>query len=89
MALGATARSVSGLVVREVLEMVSAGSLAGAAIVVWSRPLAAKVLSDLKWESATPLAIGGGVMIAVALLASCVPVQRAARVDPMVALRHD
>jgi predicted permease len=89
MALGATASSVSGLVLRDVLGMVCAGSVAGTAMVLWSRPLATKVLSDLKWESATPLAIGGGVMIAVALLASCVPVQRAVRVDPMVALRHE
>jgi len=89
MALGATASSVSRLVLRDVLGMVCAGLVGGTAMVLWSRPLATKVLSDLKWESATPLAIGGGVMIAVALLASCVPVRRAARVDPMVALRHE
>ena len=89
MALGATARSVSGLVLRDVLGMVCAGSVAGTAMVIWSRPLATRVLSDLKWESATPLVIAGGVMIAVALLASCLPVRRAARVDPMVALRYE
>ncbi len=89
MALGATAGSVSGLVMRDVLGMVCAGSAVGTAMVLWSRPLATKVLSDLKWESATPLAIGGGVMIGVALIASCIPVRRAARVDPMVALRHE
>ena len=89
MALGATASDVSRLVLRDVLGMVCAGSMAGTAMVLWSRPLAAKVLSDLKWEGATPLAIGGAIMIAVALLASWVPVRRAARVDPMVALRHE
>ncbi len=89
MALGATASSVSGLVLRDVLGMVAAGALAGTATVLWSRPLATKVLSDLKWESATPLAIGGAVIIAAALIASCVPVRRAVRVDPMVALRHE
>ncbi len=89
MALGATASSLSRLVLREVLAMVCAGSVAGTAMVLWSRPLGTKVLSDLKWESASPLAISGGVMAAVALLASCVPVRRAARVDPMVALRHE
>jgi predicted permease len=89
MALGATAGDVSRLVLRDVLGMLCAGSMAGTAMVLWSRPLAAKVLSDLKWEGATPLAIGGAIMIVVALLASWVPVRRAARVDPMVALRHE
>jgi ABC-type antimicrobial peptide transport system permease subunit len=89
MALGATASRVSRLVLREVLGMVCAGSVAGTAMVLWSRPLATKVLSDLKWEGATPLGIGGEVMIAAALLAAWVPVRRAARVDPMVALRHE
>jgi putative ABC transport system permease protein len=69
--------------------MVCAGLLAGASMVFWIRPLATSVLHDLKWEPATPLAIGGVTIIAVALLASYVPVRRAARVDPMVALRHE
>jgi len=89
MALGATASSVGRLVLRDVLGMVCAGFVAGISMVLWSRPLATSLLSDLKWESALPLAIGGGAMIAVALLASYVPVRRAARVDPMVALRHE
>jgi putative ABC transport system permease protein len=89
MALGATASSVSRLVLRDALGMVCAGLVAGTWMVVWGRPLAAGVLRDLKLESAVPLAIGGGAMAAVALLASYVPVRRAARVDPMVALRHE
>ncbi len=89
MALGATTSSVSRLVLRDVLGMVCTGSVAGASMVLWSRPLATSLLSDLKWESALPLAIGGGAVIAVALLASYVPVRRAARVDPMVALRDE
>jgi predicted permease len=89
MALGATAGSVSRLVLRDVLGMVCGGVVAGSWMVFWGRPLAAGVLHDLKLESAAPLAIGGGAMVAVALLASYVPVRRAARVDPMVALRHE
>src|ERR1700728_1431810 len=89
MALGATAGSVSRLVLRDVLEMVCAGLVAGTWMVSLGRPLAASVLHDLKLESAAPLAIGGGAMVAVALLASYVPVRRAARVDPMMALRHE
>jgi predicted permease len=89
MALGATSGSVIRLVLRDVLGMVCAGSVAGAAMVLWSRPLAISVLSDLKWDSAAPLAVGGGVMMAAALLASYVPVRRASRVDPTVALRYE
>jgi putative ABC transport system permease protein len=89
MALGATAGSVSRLVLRDVLEMVCAGLVAGTWMVSLGRPLAASVLHDLKLESAAPLAIGGVAMVAVALLASYVPVRRAARVDPMMALRHE
>jgi putative ABC transport system permease protein len=89
MALGATTSNVSRLVLRDVLGMVCAGFVAGALMVFWSRPLATKLLSDLKWESAAPLAIGGCVMIAVALVASYVPVRRAVHVDPMIALRHE
>ncbi len=89
MALGATTGTVSRLVLRDVLGMVCAGFVAGASMVLWGRPLATSLLSDLKFESSLPLAIAGGAMLAVALMASYVPVRRAARVDPMVALRHD
>jgi predicted permease len=89
MALGATTGSVSRIVLRDVLGMVCAGLVAGTWMVFLGRPLAASVLHDLKLESAAPLAIGGGAIVAVALLASYVPARRAARVDPMVALRHE
>src|ERR1039457_6575211 len=47
MALGATAGSVSRLVLRDVLGMVCAGLVAGTWLVFWGRPLAASVLHDL------------------------------------------
>jgi putative ABC transport system permease protein len=89
MALGATVGDVSRLVVRDALGMVCAGVMGGALMVLWSRPLAARFVQDLQLESAVPLAFGVGAIIAVALLASYVPARRAARVDPMVGLRHE
>jgi putative ABC transport system permease protein len=89
MALGATPAGVSRMVLRDALGMVAGGLLAGTWMVLWARPLALSFLHDLKWESAVPLAIGSGAMVTIALLAAYVPVRRAARVDPVVALRHD
>jgi putative ABC transport system permease protein len=89
MALGATAADVTRLVVRDTLGLLCAGLLAGSFLVVWGRTLAASLIQDLKPETAGPLALAAGAIAAVALLASYVPVRRAARVDPMLALRHD
>jgi ABC-type antimicrobial peptide transport system permease subunit len=89
MALGATAGDVGRLVLRDACGMVGAGLAAGVLLVHWSRPLAGSLIPDLKPESAGPLAAGSAAMFAVALLAAYVPARRAARVDPMVALRHE
>ncbi|MBZ5622063.1 MAG: ABC transporter permease [Acidobacteriia bacterium] len=89
MALGATAGSVCRLVLGDALGMVCAGLLAGAFLVLWSRPLAIRLVQDLKFDSAGPLVLSGAAIVAVALAASYVPALRAARVDPMVALRHE
>jgi putative ABC transport system permease protein len=89
MALGATTSDVARLVLGDALGMVCTGLVAGTAMVLWSRPLAASLIQDLKPESTGPLAIGGAAIFAGALAASYVPARRAARVDPMDALRHE
>jgi predicted permease len=89
MALGATPGHISRLVLGEAMGMVCAGFAVGACMVSWGRPLAASLVEDLKPESSGPLALAGGAIAAVALLASYVPARRATRVDPMVALRHE
>jgi ABC-type antimicrobial peptide transport system permease subunit len=89
MALGARASDVSWLVLGDALGMVCAGLVGGAAMVFWSRPLAASMVQDLKLESVAPVVLGGGVIVVVALVAAYVPARRATGVDPMVALRHE
>ncbi|HME00066.1 MAG TPA: ABC transporter permease [Terriglobia bacterium] len=89
MALGATTGDVSRLVLGDAIGMLCAGFVVGACMVLWGRPLAASLVQDLKPESSGPLALAGGAIAAVSLLASYVPARRAARVDPMVALRHE
>ena len=89
MALGATARDVSSLVLRDALVMVCGGLVAGIVLVLLSRPLAVSLIPDLKPDNTGALLVGGWIIVAVALLAAYMPVRRAIRVDPMVALRHD
>ena len=89
MALGATIRDVSTLVLRDALRMVGGGVIAGIVLVFVSRPLVVSLISDLKPDARGALVFSGWTIIAIAILAAYVPVRRAVRVDPMVALRHE
>jgi predicted permease len=89
IALGATTRNVSTLVLRDALTMVCGGVIAGVVLVLLSRPLFIGLMQDLKPDDTGALVVSGWIIIAVAMLAVYVPVRRAVRVHPMVALRHD
>jgi predicted permease len=89
MALGAQARHVVGLVVGQGLRL----TLLGVALGLGAAAMVTRRFGDLLYgvkaiDPATfaVMAIGLGT---VALLASWIPARRAARVDPMVALRSD
>jgi putative ABC transport system permease protein len=89
MAIGAAARDISRMIVREAMIPVGAGvavGLAGAFAVnrVMHSQLVGVSPYDPMTMIATPL-----VLIAFALLACRLPAGRAARVDPVVALRHE
>ncbi len=89
VALGAEARDVVTLFLRQGLRLISAGAVIGiAGGVVISRLLAA-ALTDL--SPLDPIAFGGGALCLalVALLACYVPARRATKVDPMIALRSE
>ena len=89
IALGSTGRQIFELILREgvvVLVAGFAGGLLGAAAV--SRGLASQLYQV---QPANPVVIGGAtaVLAVVALIACLVPAGRAARVDPVVALRQE
>jgi putative ABC transport system permease protein len=88
MALGAQSRDVLGMVVRQGLALTSAGLLGGIAVSLAGARLIAGMLLNV---SATDPRIFAGAALflgLVALLASYLPARRAAKVDPMGALRH-
>ena len=64
------------------------GLVAGAPVALWSRRVAAGMIENLHATAALPIAAAALAMIAVALLAAYVPARRAARVNPVDALRH-
>jgi predicted permease len=89
MALGAQRGSVRAMVLRDGMRAV----LPGIAVGLLGAVALARVLRGLLYEvsSADPLTIGAVALLlaSVALLASWLPAHRAARVDPMVAIRAD
>jgi putative ABC transport system permease protein len=89
IALGAGRRDVLALVVGNGLKLLVIGVIAGTIAAL----LVTRLMSNLLFGiSATdPLTFAGVAIFlsVVALLASCIPARRAAKVDPMVALRYE
>jgi putative ABC transport system permease protein len=89
IALGASRGRVVQLVLNEALILLSVGLAIGLGFSIWAGRGAATMFYDLKpWD---PLTLGAAtaVLAAVAILASYVPAHRAARLDPMTALREE
>jgi putative ABC transport system permease protein len=88
MALGATRSDVTGMVLKNALTLVCAGLVAGAPVAVWSQRFAASQIENLQVETAVPIAVAAAATIGLGLIAAYVPARRAARVQPMEALRR-
>jgi len=89
LALGADPSRVSRLVVREGMRVAMVGVAAGVAIALVTTRLAASLLYGVSPRD--PLTISGVALtlIAVSALANYLPARRAARIDPLTALRQD
>jgi ABC-type antimicrobial peptide transport system permease subunit len=89
MALGASRRSVVGLVLGEGLRMATAGVALGLLASLLTGRLLASLLFEVSPTEPTVLLNVAGVLLATALLASWLPARRAARVPVVEALRGD
>ncbi|MCA1560081.1 MAG: ABC transporter permease [Acidobacteria bacterium] len=89
IALGASRRDVTQMVLRQALSLVCVGLIIGTPIAIWSRRIAVSVLQSMSAESLLPNVVAAVVTIGVALLAAYLPARRATRVEPLIALRSE
>jgi putative ABC transport system permease protein len=89
MALGARRRDVLRLVVRHGMGLVLVGEIVGLGTAMILTRLVSGLLYRVSPADPGPLAAAVGVLTLIALVASYIPARRAAKVDPIVALRYE
>ena len=89
MALGSASASIVWLVAKEALQLVGAGAVAGVLLAMVLRRSIATFLFGVPANDAATILAAGALLFGTALLAIAAPALRAARVDPLVALRCD
>lgn len=89
VALGSPRSAVRLMVLREALTLAALGVAVGIPAAVAGAGLIASLLFGLSPRDPGTLAVVVLVLLAVSALAAYLPAQRATRVDPIVALRHE
>lgn len=89
MALGASAPRVTRMVMRETMWVVWIGVAIGIGAALAGTRLIASMLFGIAATDAVTISVAVLTMISVATIAGYLPARRAARVDPMVALRYE
>jgi predicted permease len=89
LALGASPGSVRWLVLRETLLVVSAGCVAGLGLSVLALRYVGTLLYGLTPNDPNTLAVATSVLLGISVLAAIIPAMRAARTDPIRALRTE
>jgi putative ABC transport system permease protein len=89
MALGADRRRVVTDVLRDGLRVTLAGLAAGTMAAIGAVQLVRTLVFGVTPQDPLTFAAATGLLVAIALLACSVPAARAARVDPMIAIRAE
>jgi putative ABC transport system permease protein len=89
MALGARRAEVVGMVLGEGVRLVLVGLVAGLAAAAALAGLLSSLLYDVAPTDLPTYAGVAAIFLVVAIVAAAVPARRAARVDPLVALRNE
>jgi predicted permease len=89
LALGADRLSVVGMILRESLSLIGIGAAIGLAIAIGATRLIASQLYGVKPTDILTFAGAVAALVVMGALAGYLPARRAARVDPLVALRYE
>jgi predicted permease len=89
IAVGATPRDVRSLVLGEAMRVVGAGAIAGAVGVLVAGRLLSSQLFGVSPFDPISLGVAAAVLLSVGAAAAMLPAWRAARIDPMEALRAE
>jgi putative ABC transport system permease protein len=89
VALGASGGQVMSMVMGQALRLAALGLAMGLALAMMLKSVLKGFLVGVSTTDPATLAVTALVLLIVAVLASYVPARRAARVDPMVALRFE
>lgn len=98
MALGARPGGVTWMVLRETIAVAATGVLIGVPLVLLAVPLLDRIVAPesrdgfvlgVKPDDPMNIAVAAAILVVAACLAGYLPARRAARVDPMTALRQE
>jgi predicted permease len=89
LALGASARTVSWLVLRDSLMVIGMGLALGAALALPALKLTRRLVFGIEPHDPQTLGAAVVVLLAVGVLAAIIPAWRASRIDPIEAIRAE
>ena len=89
MALGATARNVLSLIVKNGLALVLTGIVIGVGSALMLTRFLATLLFGVQPADSVTFVVVSAVFFVIAMVAALIPALRATRVDPLIALRYE